>query len=58
MVVAAFGWGYRGKHFFADMSYQWTQEKENYYLYDPSYGNPSQNTLTTGTVTTTIGLRF
>jgi hypothetical protein len=58
MYVASIGWGYRAKHFFVDMTYQWTQTKEDYYFYDPAYVDPSQNTYHTGTITTTVGLRF
>jgi len=58
MDVASIGWGYRAKHFFFDMTYQWSQTKENYYFYDPSYVNPSVNTYHTNTVTTTFGFRF
>ena len=58
MYVASLGWGYRAKHFFVDMTYQWTQTKEDYYFYDPVYVDPSQNTYHTGTITTTVGLRF
>jgi hypothetical protein len=58
MYVASIGWGYRAKHFFVDMTYQWTQTKENYYFYDPTMVDPSQNTYHTGTLTSTVGLRF
>ena len=58
MYVASLGWGYRGKHFFVDMTYQWTQQKENYYFYDPTYVNPSVNSTNTNTLTTTFGVRF
>jgi hypothetical protein len=58
MYVASLGCGYRAKHFFVDLTYQWTQTKENYYLYDPTYVDPSVNTLHSGTVTATVGLRF
>ncbi|MGA2822432.1 MAG: hypothetical protein ABSE72_02800 [Bacteroidales bacterium] len=58
MYIASIGWGYRAKHFFVDMAYQWTQTKEDYYFYDPVYVDPSQNTYHTGTITTTVGLRF
>ncbi|MCX6247974.1 MAG: hypothetical protein NTW10_09585 [Bacteroidetes bacterium] len=58
MYTGSFGLGYRVKHFFCDLSYFWTQTKENYYLYDPTMVNASLNRYTTSTVTTTIGFRF
>jgi hypothetical protein len=58
MYVGTFGLGYRAKHFFCDMSCQWAQQKENYYLYDPTMVNPSENKYTSYSMTTTIGLRF
>jgi hypothetical protein len=58
MLVAAFGWGYRVKHFFFDMTYQWSQTKEDYYFYDPTLVNPSQNKYSTSKLTATVGFRF
>jgi hypothetical protein len=58
LVVASLGWGYRVKHFFFDMTYQWSQTKEDYYFYDPTLVDPSQNQVTTSTLTTTVGFRF
>jgi hypothetical protein len=58
MYVASIGWGYRIKHFFFDMTYQWSQTKEDYYFYDPTVIDPSLNTYTTSRVTTTFGFRF
>jgi hypothetical protein len=58
MYVGTFGLGYRVKHFFCDISYQWTESKEDYYLYDPTLVNPSKNRYVTSTVTTTIGFRY
>jgi hypothetical protein len=52
------GAGYRIKHFYADVTYQWAQSKEEYYLYNYAGMLPSTNTLTTSTVLTTIGFRF
>lgn len=52
------GLGYRIKHFYADVTYQWAQSKEEYYLYNYPGMVPSINTLTTSTVLTTIGFRF
>jgi len=52
------GAGYRIKHFYADVTYQWAQSKEEYYLYNYAGMSPSVNTLTTSTVLTTIGFRF
>jgi hypothetical protein len=58
MYVASIGWGYRARHFFVDMTYQWTQTKEDYYFYDPSIVNASLNTYNTNNLTTTFGFRF
>ncbi len=52
------GLGYRIKHFYTDVTYQWAQTKEEYYLYNYAGMVPSTNTLTTSTVLTTIGFRF
>ncbi|MCX6283525.1 MAG: hypothetical protein NTW31_04720 [Bacteroidetes bacterium] len=52
------GLGYRVKHFYADVTYQWAQSKEEYYLYNYAGMVPSTNTYTTSTVLTTIGFRF
>jgi hypothetical protein len=55
---ASGGIGYRGKIFFADMTYTWSQMKGNYYLYDASMVQPATNTLSTNTISTTVGIRF
>ncbi|MEI6454704.1 MAG: hypothetical protein WCO93_00310 [bacterium] len=55
---ASGGLGYRGKIFFADVSYVWSMMKEDYYLYDPSLVAPSINTTYTHMVYTTVGIRF
>jgi len=55
---ASGGIGYRGKYFYADVSYVWSMMKEDYYLYDPTMVDPSQNTLYTHTVLTSLGIRF
>jgi len=52
------GLGYRAKHFFTDVTYQWAQSKEDYFLYNYAGMTPSVNTYTTSTVLTTIGFRF
>ena len=56
--TGSIGWGYRGKHAFVDMAYQFTQMKSDYYLYDPTLVDPSHNTLNSSTITATLGLRF
>jgi hypothetical protein len=56
--VASGGIGYRGKHFFADLTYVWSQTKQEYYFYDRNLVNPSYNTLSTNTILTTFGVRF
>jgi hypothetical protein len=58
MYIGSLGWGYRAKHFFLDMTYQLSQTKENYYFYDPSYVDASQNTYNTSNMTATVGFRF
>lgn len=55
---ASGGVGYRGKHIFCDISYVWSQQKEDYYFYDKTLVNPSHNTLHSNSVTTTFGVRF
>ena len=52
------GFGYRGKRFFADVSYVWTKMNQDYYLYDPAMVNPASITYNTNTVFTTVGIRF
>jgi hypothetical protein len=56
--VASGGFGYRGKHFFADLTYVWSQTKQDYYFYDRTLVNPSYNTLSSNIILTTFGLRF
>jgi hypothetical protein len=55
---ASFGIGYRGKHFFFDQAYHWSQMKEDYYMYDPSLVNPALITTTSYSLVTTFGVRF
>ena len=52
------GIGYRGKYFFCDLAYVWSQTKDDYYFYDPSLVNPSKNIYTDNSVVATIGVRF
>ena len=52
------GLGYRGRHFFADLTYVWARMNQDYYLYDPSMVNPARITNHTNTILTTIGIRF
>lgn len=58
--VASGGIGYRGKHFFFDLSYVWSQTRDKNYLYtyDPGLAEPSYNKLVTNTILTTFGFRF
>lgn len=56
--TASGGLGYRGKLFFADLSYVWAQMKQDYYFYDNTLVNPSLNTLTSHSITGTVGIRF
>ena len=55
---ASGGIGYRGTHFFADLTYGWSQTKQEYYFYDSSLVNPSYNTNTSNTIIATLGFRF
>ncbi len=55
---ASGGFGYRQKHFFADLTYVWTKMNQNYYLYDPSMVNAAGITYHTNTVYATVGFRF
>jgi hypothetical protein len=52
------GVGYRIKHFYTDVTYQYAQSVEDYYLYNYQGMVPSKNTYSTHTVLTTIGFRF
>ena len=56
--VVSGGVGYRGKYFFCDLAYVWTQTKDDYYFYDSSLVNPSSNTYTDNSVVATFGVRF
>jgi len=56
--MASGGFGYRGKHLFADVSYVWTQMSENYYLYDPALVNAAMIKYYTHSATLTLGVRF
>jgi hypothetical protein len=56
--VASGGFGYRSKYFFADITYVWSQTKQEYYLYDRSLVNPAYVTLNSNMILTTIGVRF
>ena len=52
------GIGYRTNLFFADLSYIWSQMKDDYYLYDSSLVNASHDTYTSNNVVMTVGVRF
>ena len=52
------GMGYRGKRFFADVTYVWSKMNQDYYLYDARMVNPATISYYTNTVSTTIGVRF
>ena len=55
---ASGGFGYRSKYFFADVTYVWSQMKQEYYLYDRTMVPAASITNNTHTVYTTIGFRF
>jgi hypothetical protein len=55
---ASGGFGYRTKHFFADLTYVWSKTNQDYYLYDASMVNPANVSYYTNTVSTTVGFRF
>jgi len=56
--VISGGLGYRGRHYFVDAGYSWSQMKENYYMYDPALVNPSNNTWNNNNVSLTLGIRL
>ena len=55
---ASGGIGYRGRYFFTDLTYVWSQMKKEYYFYDSNLVNPSHNTQTSSTIIGTLGFRF
>jgi hypothetical protein len=55
---ASGGFGYRVKHFFADVTYVWSKMNQDYYLYNARMVNPAAISNYTNTVSTTIGFRF
>jgi hypothetical protein len=55
---ASGGVGYRGRYLFVDLTYVWSQTKQEYYFYDSSLVNPVYNTITSNTILATLGLRF
>ena len=57
-IAVSGGIGYRTKHFFADLTYVWSQMKQEYYLYDRNLVNPSYNTSYSNIILTTFGFRF
>jgi hypothetical protein len=56
--VASGGFGYRSKHFFADLTYVWSLTKQEYYFYDSSLVDPSYNNLYSNNIVMTFGIRF
>ena len=53
------GFGYRQDGFFADISYMRSAFNEKYYLYNSNFNpTPSSNSITTGTVVATVGVKF
>lgn len=56
--VISGGLGYRAKHYFMDAGYSWSQMKEDYYLYDPTLVNPSNNTWNNSNISLTFGIRL
>ncbi len=52
------GFGYRGKHLFADLTYVGTKTKVQYYLYDPNLVNPADISNYNSSVVMTWGVRF
>jgi len=55
---ASGGFGYRSRHFFADVTYVWSKMAQDYYLYDADMVNPTHINNYTHTVLTTLGFRF
>jgi hypothetical protein len=58
MYTASGGVGYRGRFFFVDLTYVWSQTDQEYYFYDSNLVNPVYNTITSSTILTTLGIRF
>jgi hypothetical protein len=56
--VASGGIGFFFRHFFADLTYQWSRTNTNYYLYDPSYVNPASLVYRSSYIISTCGFRF
>jgi hypothetical protein len=56
--TASGGVGYRGRLFFVDLTYVWSQTDQEYYFYDSNLVNPVYNTITSSTILTTLGIRF
>jgi hypothetical protein len=56
--TASGGIGYRGKLFFSDLAYVWSQMKQEYYFYDSNLVNHAYNTLTSHSIVATVGIRF
>jgi len=52
------GIGFRDKYYFVDVAYVYTQENEDYYLYDKKYVNPVMNEKISNSVVLTLGFKF
>ena len=52
------GLGMREKAYYLDLGFVYTSHSEDYYLYDPTYVDPSQNKMHSNSVMLTYGVRF
>lgn len=52
------GLGFRDKNYYFDAGFMHTFYKKQYYLYDPAFVDPSNNTISNNTLSFTVGLKF
>ena len=52
------GLGLREKKFYVDLGFVHTSSSEDYYIYDPSYVEPSRNKLQGNSIMLTLGVRY
>jgi hypothetical protein len=56
--TAGGGAGFFTKHFFVDLTYQWSGMKSNYYMYTSDLNNPAELHEQSHTILTTFGVRL
>ncbi|MBM3403635.1 MAG: hypothetical protein FJY10_01950 [Bacteroidetes bacterium] len=52
------GIGFRNNHFFADLGYTYSHQRDDYYLYDPNLVNPATIDYFTNNAIATFGIKF